>query len=83
MSLLDYPDWHVHSTCANDDAADPEWFTPGPGYRPDLALPFCAGCPTKQLCLQQAIDENLDGVWGGTERPERLHLAARRTLRPI
>jgi WhiB family redox-sensing transcriptional regulator len=36
-----------------------------------LAKLVCAICPLKELCLQKAIDEELDGIWGGTTARER------------
>jgi WhiB family redox-sensing transcriptional regulator len=45
-----------------------------------LAKLVCAVCPLKELCLQKAIDEDLDGIWGGTTTRER-RITANREMR--
>lgn len=36
-----------------------------------LALAICGQCPIQKQCLQFAIKEEMDGVWGGTTTRER------------
>jgi WhiB family redox-sensing transcriptional regulator len=57
-------------------AADPELFFPvsevGPGTRQvNEAKAVCARCPVRPDCLAFALEQDLDGVWGGTTEEER------------
>lgn len=38
----------------------------------------CSGCPLKDWCLQQALENDFWGCWGGTSREERLELLEER-----
>jgi hypothetical protein len=50
------------------------------------AKAYCAACPAEQPCLQYALTATgvsgvaLDGVWGGTTRPERARMRAKLKL---
>lgn len=59
------------------------------GVNPDLffatddlsvakAKAVCAECPHRQLCLDQALERNEYGVWGGTDEHERAVIRRRR-----
>ena len=56
---------------------EPEQFFPtvaAASYARD-AKAICAGCPVAANCLTYALDHDLDGIWGGLDRPERKRLA--------
>jgi WhiB family redox-sensing transcriptional regulator len=38
------------------------------------AIEFCHNCPIMLACANYAIQENLEGVWGGTTEAERRSL---------
>lgn len=37
----------------------------------DQAKALCFGCEIREQCLKYAVDNNLDGVWGGVSRFDR------------
>ncbi|MDA8297410.1 MAG: WhiB family transcriptional regulator [Actinomycetota bacterium] len=41
----------------------------------DEAKAICAGCPARRPCLDDALKNGLQGVWGGTSERERRVLA--------
>jgi hypothetical protein len=45
----------------------------GPNFTQLLnsARRVCIGCPYKLECLTYAVENNMDGVWGGTSEGER------------
>ncbi|CAB4148957.1 Sporulation regulator WhiA, C-terminal [uncultured Caudovirales phage] len=43
-----------------------------------VAKSICKGCPLLLACRTKAIDENLDGIWGGTTTRERRILVNRK-----
>ena len=46
------------------------------------ALSLCSTCPVKLACLQEALSNDYDGIWGGTTAADRraLRLNAKRPL---
>jgi len=40
----------------------------------DRALALCSGCPIQKQCLEIALQNNEEGIWGGTTHAERLLL---------
>lgn len=46
-------------------------FFPGPGGKVNKARKFCDSCPIVGICLQNAIDYELEGFWAGTTEDER------------
>jgi WhiB family redox-sensing transcriptional regulator len=61
---------------ANCLEADPDLFFADDQENPKgelvaVAKNICKGCPLLLACRTKAIDENLDGVWGGTTTRER------------
>ncbi|MQY07755.1 WhiB family transcriptional regulator [Actinomadura macrotermitis] len=71
--------WHPGARCRD---ADPELFFAKAAERAAIASAkrICAGCPVREQCLSQALeDESLEGIWGGTTERERT--AARLRLR--
>jgi WhiB family redox-sensing transcriptional regulator len=64
-------DWRARGECANED---PEiWFAD----RTAKARKICDGCPVREICLQDAIDErDFEGVRGGLSGRQRRRLAS-------
>ena len=76
--------WRARAACAD---TDPEaWFPqPGPGrrgrafgetvraYEAEVArlAAICKGCPVEADCLQDALEHDAAGVWGGTTAEQR------------
>lgn len=82
------PDWRDNAACLEEK---PELFFPK-GYEGPWqsviadAKAVCRRCPSKDACLEFALDENIgDGIFGGLTEKERAGLrrqAARRILTP-
>lgn len=65
--------------------ANPELFFADDEENPNeelvaVAKKICKGCPLLLACRTKAIDENLDGVWGGTTARERRILVNRKRI---
>jgi hypothetical protein len=46
----------------------------------EFALSICKSCPVKSNCLDEAINQKLDGIWGGTTYAERqIHVSQKKT----
>jgi hypothetical protein len=43
-----------------------------------FALSICKRCPVKSHCLDEAIKQDLDGIWGGTTYAERINPTSQR-----
>lgn len=43
-----------------------------------IALTICGQCPIQKQCLEFAIKEDMQGVWGGTTTRERIKMTYRR-----
>lgn len=57
---------------------DPEAFFVEKGGDTRPAKRVCASCPVRQVCLDYAMDEQIQfGVWGGVSAKERIRIAAR------
>lgn len=69
------------AACAS---SDPELFFPdgltGRSEKIAQAKEICATCPIAVQCLQHAILNDEEGIWGGTTPAERRHLKKSRTL---
>lgn len=61
------PDW----TGALCSQVDLELFFPEKGGTSLPAKQVCRSCPVQEPCLQYALDNPVDGVWGGTSVNER------------
>lgn len=57
--------WYEHARCQGMNTNI--FFTDGSVY----AKIICSGCPVKDACLQEALDTDSRGVWGGTTEHER------------
>ena len=49
----------------------------------EQAKTICQKCPIKAECLQEAMSEDLYGIWGGTTESERDELRRGLTLKPF
>lgn len=84
---MDYPDFYVKgpTPCSQVDPddffADPD--QPNSIKTTNAAKKVCANCPYIVECLEWALENNEQGVWGGTTRNERRRLRKEARLRPI
>lgn len=64
--------WEDQSRCKQltPEQADALFF-PSHGGKPNKANTFCGGCPVESLCIERAVQNNLDGFWAGTTREQR------------
>ena len=53
---------------------DPEIWYPEKGANPHTTTDICCRCPLQYDCLQAAIDQNEDGIWGGAGEGARARL---------
>lgn len=53
----------TNASCA--DSATPELWFPHPADDRSAPVAICQTCPIRQACLDYAIDNKMDGVWGG------------------
>jgi WhiB family redox-sensing transcriptional regulator len=80
--MNDFPMFDMtDAACAT---ADPELFFPdnaaGRSEKIAEAKKICATCPIAVQCLQHAILNQEDGIWGGTTPSERTRMTATRTI---
>jgi WhiB family redox-sensing transcriptional regulator len=70
------------AACSNKDTN--LWFPEGPPgsdtNSTEYAKSICATCPVQVSCLQQALAENMSGIWGGTTEAERTRMKRTRTV---
>lgn len=63
------PSWMAEGACVG---TDPDLFFPPPGMHGDRpAKAICADCPVVDACLDYALTNHLDGIWGNTNGRER------------
>lgn len=79
MTVIDFTvprklDWISAAVCAS---ADPEEWFPEGGATSNRAKRICQTCPVINECLQYALGNDMDGIWGGTSRRERVGLMRR------
>jgi WhiB family redox-sensing transcriptional regulator len=60
--------WMDDALCRQIDA---ELFFPQPHTVPHDAKKACSLCPVRFPCLEYALTQNVEGVWGGTTPLER------------
>ncbi|MFD3844787.1 WhiB family transcriptional regulator [Streptomyces microflavus] len=64
--------WSVNAACKEEET---EIFYPGPsnpGVNSAYAKTFCARCPVRAQCLEEALARREEyGVWGGLDEKER------------
>jgi WhiB family redox-sensing transcriptional regulator len=65
-------DWRDQALCRGFPQ---RWWFPEQGGRYETAVWVCSMCPSREPCLQFALDERIiHGVWGGlTEAGRRSH----------
>lgn len=66
--------WMGEAVCAS---ADPEQWFPEKGVSYFKAKRICGTCPVIDECLQFALDNKLEGIWGGTSTSERKRILRR------
>lgn len=68
--------WWVDALCAEVGG---DFWHPEKGGSTKAAKAICADCPVIAGCLEYALANNVDGIWGGTSERERraLRLAQR------
>lgn len=69
------PPWVDDAVCAQ---TDPEAFFPEKGQSAREAQRICAVCPVREPCLEEALNDGLKGVWGGTTERRRQIIRAQR-----
>ena len=77
--------WADHGACVGyrQEHGDERWLEvwfpdPGNQYQHREAKAICAGCPSRQECLDWAIQNRVNyGVWGGTTHAERRRIWAK------
>jgi hypothetical protein len=67
--------WVDQAVCAQ---TDPEAFFPEKGETARPALRVCSVCPVREPCLEEALNDRLKGVWGGTTERRRQAIRAER-----
>ncbi|WFE45329.1 WhiB family transcriptional regulator [Verrucosispora sp. WMMD1129] len=60
--------WQDRGLC---NQTDPDAFHPEKGGSPEQAKRICRRCEVKTVCLQYALTNREEGVWGGTTKQER------------
>lgn len=82
MIELSNEQW-AQAACVGQDV---ELFFPegakGMSLKIDTAKSICRGCPIKFDCLAMALENNEQGIWGGTTDMERT-VMRRRTTRAV
>jgi WhiB family redox-sensing transcriptional regulator len=73
-SIIERPPWYADAACRG---MDQRLFFPPRGETADEARAVCASCPVREPCRALAVDEQLDGIWGGTSRRQRRQRRAR------
>jgi hypothetical protein len=67
-SIIRAPAWYADAPCRG---MDQRLFFPARGEPADEAREVCASCRAQEPCRAIAVDEQLDGIWGGTSAKER------------
>lgn len=72
----------AQAACANKDTN--LWFPEGPPgsqtNSTEYAKSVCATCPVQMACLNQALANDMTGIWGGTTAKERTRMKHTRTI---
>lgn len=75
MSDGDNQTWRGAAACAGMGvkfrSAEDDFFFLLPGRKSKRAKQLCATCLVKKRCLEYALVNNLQGIWGGTTDDER------------
>lgn len=68
MFSLKRREWMSRGNCRG---LDPSIFISERGVDSTSAKKVCVGCPVTDECLEYALEENEDGVWGATSERDR------------
>lgn len=73
--------WRTKSRCSklSSQQAD-KLFFPGRGGSNKKAEAFCSGCPVVGICLEYAIENDLEGFYAGTTKSQRRIMATFRGI---
>lgn len=72
--MFNSAEWMAEAVCASSDPE--EWF-PDKGSSSQVAKKICGECPVIDECLQFALENREQGIWGGTSHSERLRMIRR------
>ena len=77
-----YPDFDGTQLCAQ---IDPEiWFPEGSLLKENKqAMKICQKCHFIDACLEYALENDVDGIWGGTTNPQRKVIRKDRGIIPV
>lgn len=67
--------WHGRALCAQIDS---DLFFPERGGATMPAKRVCMLCEVRTECLEEALRDDLQGVWGGTSERERQRMKGKR-----
>jgi WhiB family redox-sensing transcriptional regulator len=70
--------WQERGLCVGED---PEIFFPSHGDTGEEARRICALCAVRMRCIEQAVEADEFGIWGGLDQHERRALRRRRGRR--
>jgi WhiB family redox-sensing transcriptional regulator len=73
-------DWRESAVCAS---TDPALFFPDKGGATKAAKAVCSGCDVRPECLAFALDNFMDGLWGGTTPSERRRIRIARAAAEV
>jgi WhiB family transcriptional regulator, redox-sensing transcriptional regulator len=82
LDLLDDLAWLKDAQCRRE-GADPKLFIskdddePEPPYPSKEALRYCNVCPVRNECLDAALRNDADGIWGGLSDHQRRQIKRR------
>ncbi|GAA1714726.1 WhiB family transcriptional regulator [Brachybacterium phenoliresistens] len=75
MSKVDPLEWMDQALCREVDTGI---FFPSKGGSTTAARKVCGSCPVRAECLELALQDTLDGIWGGTTPNERKAMRRKR-----
>lgn len=89
FSLAPAPAWHLAALCRRDklpkDMSPDWWFSSSP-YRRRVAAAYCADCPVRETCLEEALlaeggkaRDDRHGIYGGMSARQRRREYEKRT----
>lgn len=85
MTAVSAPAWQAFAACRD---TDPDLFFPAaapgtPAYAAQAAeaIAVCSACPVRAQCLDQALSNREQGVWGGLAEDQRTPAARRAAAR--
>ena len=78
--MIDYPTWKDVPSCTGIDVE--MFFTEEKGNYPHLNYirKLCNTCPVQVQCFDYAIENLVEGIWGGTTKKERDKYRGRRGI---